>query len=193
LNLSQLRGIYAEGGKITKWGQLGLKGEWADKPINLYGMLRKRATGDPPGIVNFLQHRVLLGAEFKSSLHEEIDSDNVVALDAIVNAVATDRYGIGYSGFANKSPKTKTLTIAETAKHRFFTGTPDEVLRREYPLSRTIYLCINQDPTRSMNPLLRDFLRYALRREGQKAVSDDQAKFLPLPANFLAAERKKLK
>jgi phosphate transport system substrate-binding protein len=194
LTLSQLREIYREGGTITRWGQLGLTGAWANQPINLYGMLRHRATGNPPGIVNFMQQRVLLGDEFKQTLREQVDAPGVTALDAIVRAVASDPNAIGYSGFANKLPGTKTLALAETAnaKH-FWTGTPDEVLRREYPLSRTIYLCVNLQPGHTLDPLLREFIRYTLSREGQQDVARDQAHFLPLPAPMLAAERAKIK
>jgi len=189
LALTQLREIYAEGGTITRWGQLGLAREWAEKSITLYGMLRRRATGDPPGIVNFLQHRVLLGREFNSSLQEQVDSADVSALDAIVRAVALDERGIGYSGFANKRPGTKTLALAETTDGPFWPGTPDEVARRDYPLSRTIYLCANRSPVRPLDPRVREFLRYVLSREGQRVVATDRARFLSLPAAMAAAER----
>ncbi len=192
LTLAQLRAIYAEGGNITTWGQLGLTGDWSTKPIHLYGMLRHRATGNPPGIVNFLEQRVLGGAAFKESVHEQIDADGVSALDAIVRAVAADRYGIGYSGFANRLPETKTLALAETARGPFWSGTRDEVARRDYPLSRTIYLCVNRPPGRSLDPLVREFLNYVLSKEGQQAVAADQSGFIPLLAALVAAERGKI-
>src|SRR5262249_48336795 len=116
LTLAQLHAIFAEGGAITTWGQLGLKGEWANEPINLYAMLRHRATGDPQGIVNFLRQRLLDGAEFKSSLREKIDSDGISALDAIVRAVAADRFAIGYSGFANIRSRAKASRRWPTIK-----------------------------------------------------------------------------
>jgi phosphate transport system substrate-binding protein len=180
LTLAQLREIFREGGTLTRWGQLGLTGTWADRPINLYGMLRHRATGNPPGIVNFMQQRVLLGDEFKQTLHEEVDAPGITALDAIVRAVASDTDAIGYSGFANKLPRTKTLALGETAnaKH-FWAGTAEEVVRREYPLSRTIYLCVNLQPGHPLNPLVREFIRYTLSREGQQDVARDQAHFKP--------------
>jgi hypothetical protein len=43
-----------------------------------------------------------------------------------------------------------------------------------------------------LDPLLREFLSYALSREGQQTVASDQAGFLPLPAALLAAERARI-
>src|SRR6202043_3056187 len=59
---------------ITRWGQLGLTGDWANRPIHLYGMVsRYKKTGNPPGILYFFTQRALAGGEMKSTVREIAD------------------------------------------------------------------------------------------------------------------------
>ena len=64
--------------------------------------------------------------------------------------------------------------------------------RRSTRSARTIYIFVNREPGKPLDPVLREFIRYALSREGQQAVVDDGI-FTPLPAAMDAREREKLK
>jgi phosphate transport system substrate-binding protein len=198
LTLEQLDAIFSKtrrsGAKeITTWGQLGLGGEWAQRPIRAYGMLRRRESANPPGIVNFLENRMLRGGEFRDDIREQPGSAAEPALDAIVRRVAEDPAGIGYSGFAYARPGARTVAIARTATSPFYGGHPEEVASREYPLSREIYLMVNRVPGKPIAPPLREFLLYTLSREGQRAVAADRMKFIPLDAAQAAAARVQLR
>jgi len=176
-------------GRIATWGQLGLTGEWADKKIALHGMTVRRETGNPPGIVNFLEHRVLAGREWRDGITAHTDvTGGAQALELIVRAVAADPAALGYSGFGYAQPGTNTLALAETDAGPFFAGTAAEVARRDYPLARTIYLCVDRAP----DALTRNFLRHVLTAEAQHAIAADAQKFFPLPAAALAAARAQL-
>lgn len=195
ISLDQLDSIYSKdrrrGGKpIKTWGELGLGEDWESRPIHAYGMLHRRSTGNPPGIVNFLQQRVLLAGEFRDDIQEQIDRPREAALDAIVHRVAEDLLGIGYSGFAYGVPGTKTLAIAETNLGPYFTGTREEVTRRDYPLSRQIYLGFARAPGKPLDSALCEFLHFVLSRQGQQAVADDRMQFIPLsPEQAASAQR----
>ena len=185
LTLAQLDGIFSKtrrsgSPEITRWGQLGLGGEWADKPIHVYGMLRRRDTANPPGIVNFLEQRLLAGGEFRDDLSEQAGDAREPALDAIVRRVSEDPAGIGYSGFAYARPGAKSLAIAAALAGPYLRGTASEVARRDYPLSREIYIAVNREPGKEIPPVLREFLRFTLSREGQQAVARDRMRFIPL-------------
>jgi phosphate transport system substrate-binding protein len=192
LTLAQLRAIYARDGGIRTWGQLGLGGPWTARPIHVYGMPTRRSTGNPPGIVNFLRQRVLPDSEFRGDIAECPDSAEGSSLDRIVRAVASDPDGIGCSGFGNAAPGARTLALAEGEGGPYYAGTPDEVARRIYPLTRTIYLCVDRAPGRPLDPRLGDFIAFVLGPEGQKAVADDPERFLPLPPEMARAEVLKL-
>jgi phosphate transport system substrate-binding protein len=175
--------------QIATWGELGLGGAWAARPVHVYGMLTKRETGNPPGIVNYLQQRVLLGGEFRDDVREQRDQPGESALEGIVNRIAADRDGIGCSGFAFVMPGVKAVALAEARGGPYYRGSPREVALRLYPLSRRIYLMVNRPPDKPLAPLLREFLRWTLSREGQQIVAEDSMHFVPLNAAQARAAR----
>jgi len=178
VTMDQLREILARDGRIATWGQLGAGGVWADKKISLHGMLVRRDTGNPPGIVNFIEQRLLAGRGWRSDLATHTDvAGGPQALELIVRAVAADETALGYSGFAYAQPGTKTLALASAGSGPFFAGTAEEVARRDYPLSRTIYLCLGPAPDEAT----REFVRYVLGPGGRETIAADAEKFFPLP------------
>ena len=120
-------------------------------------MVVNRKVGNPhAGIVAYLMQRLMLGGEFKPETRQVPDTGmgrgNNRALDEIVQAVAADRDGIGYSGFANAVAGVKALALAEDAGHPFYAGTRDEVARRVYPLTRTIFVFVRRGTRRPAGP-----------------------------------------
>lgn len=186
LSVARLREALARDGAITTWGRLGATGAWADKTISLHGMTVRRETGNPPGVVNFLEQRVLAGRPWRDdgALTVHVDSPGpggMQALEKIVRAVAADEGALGYSGFAYAQPGTATLALAETDAGPFFAGSVAEVAARDYPLARTIYLCTGHEP----DAATRAFVRHVLGDAGQAAVAADAGGFLPLPVPVL--------
>lgn len=177
LSLDQLREVFARDGRITTWGQLGLGGEWEARKISVHGMRVRRETGNPPGIVNFLEFRLLTGRGWRQGLHECSDApDGTQSLEQIVRAVAADEAAIGYSGFAYAVPGVKTLALGETEAGPFFAGTEAEIAGRDYPLARTLYLAVAPSP----DPATGKFLRHVLSPAGQGIVAEAGGGFLPL-------------
>jgi phosphate transport system substrate-binding protein len=166
---------------ITTWGQLGLTGEWADKPIHLWGV------EIPNGYDTFVNMHVLAHGQWRG----EIQTQHTVI--PLSDKVAADKYAMSYTGLAwNTNPGTKVLRLAV---HKGDTAIPpafDTVASQQYPLSRTIYIFVNRAPGKPLNPVLQEFIRYALSREGQQAVVDDGI-FTPLTTSMDKAELEKLK
>jgi len=197
ISVRQLREIYAPGGKITKWGDLGLTGEWADQPIRVFSVPISDPNGNPLGIINYLTQRLLGGKPgWRRSIYQ-VDSNGPALeqhmLNRIVREVAANRYAIGYSGFGFAATGTKTLAIAETDAGPWYQGTPDEVARRAYAFTRTIYLGVNRPEGAALRPAVREFLRFVLSRNGQAAFTEGAEKYLPLTADVAAAERAKVR
>ncbi len=163
---------------ITTWGQLGLKGAWAGKPISLYG--RNAASGT----YGFFKEHALAKGDFKDTVKEQPGSASVV------QGVSEDLYGIGYSGIGYRTSGVKALAIAEKVGGSAVPGTYENVLNGTYPLYRPLYVYVVRDPRRPMDPLTKEFLRYVLSREGQEVVVKDG--YLPLPAATVARELAKL-
>jgi phosphate transport system substrate-binding protein len=99
-----------------------------------------------------------------------------------------DRYAIGYSGSAYVDAAVKILALSEHSRAPYYPPSYENVARAAYPLSRLIYLNVNRAPGRPLNPVLAEFLRFVLSREGQQIVRD-QAIYLPLRASQAVAAR----
>lgn len=161
------------GAAITTWGQLGLTGEWADKPIHVYAIKPWN------GFEEFIRQRVLSFNGKRGEWRDDLHYDPVVF--PIAQHVAEDRYGIGYSGMAYLDAGVKVLPLGENANGPFYAPTYENVARATYPLSRLVFFNTNKAPGKPLNPALEEFLRYILSREGQQMILK-QALYIPLRA-----------
>jgi phosphate transport system substrate-binding protein len=156
---------------LVTWGDLGLTGEWADKPISLYG--RDSASGTN----GFFKEHVLLNGDYKSTVKE------LSGAAGVVQGVGSDRFAIGYSGIGAKTPDVRPLSIAKDAKSDAVEASADTAYSGKYPMTRLLYVYVNAKPQTQLDPLRREFLRYVLSRQGQQDVIKDG--FYPLTANLV--------
>ena len=164
---------------IRRWGQLGLGGDWAGAPISLYG--RNSASGT----YGYFKKHALCGGDYKDEVKEQPGSASVV------QGVAKDRYGIGYSGIGYRTSGVRAVPLARKGSKRFVAPSYANVLNGTYPLGRFLQIYINKTPGKPLDPLVREFLRFVLSREGQEAVI--KAGYDPLPYKIVLEELKKLK
>jgi phosphate transport system substrate-binding protein len=181
LTLQQADAVFSKtrrrGGKDVKtWGDLGLTGDWTSRPVSLYG--RNSASGT----YGFFKEHVLQSGDYRDTVKEQPGSASVV------QSVTEDRFGIGYSGIGYKTSGVKALHLAD--KGEFFDGSYANVTSGKYPLSRFLYLYINKAPGKPLDPLVKEYVKLILSKEGQEVVVKDG--YLPLSAALVAAELKKL-
>ena len=157
---------------ITTWGQLGLTGEWADKPIHIYGIKPW------DGIEALIRERVLNYDGKRGEWRADINFDSVFNTARRVNG---DRYGFGYTGLSYIDAGVRVLALGESANGPFYAPTYENVALNRYPLNRVIFFNANRPPTKPLDPVLAEFLSFILSREGQQIVRD-HAVFLPLSA-----------
>ncbi len=183
LDLAQLDGVFSKTRKrgaqdITTWGQLGLKGEWSNKPISIYG--RNSASGT----YGFFKEHVLDKGDYKDVVKEQPGSASVV------QGITADKFGIGYSGIGYKTSGVKVLSLAEKAGGTCFDGDYQNVISGKYPLSRYLFLNIVKYPNKPLDPMVKEFIKYVLSYEGQEIVIKDG--YLPLTYEVVQEELKKL-
>jgi phosphate transport system substrate-binding protein len=177
---------------IRTWGQLGLPGEWADKPIHVYGYTLKLS-----GESYFFETAVFHGGDkWNPALVEfgdlvKPDGTRVPPQKQLTEAMSADRYGIGYTNIKFKTPQLKAVALAGTAGGPYVELTRESVQNRTYPLSRAVHFYVNRVPGTPLQPKVREFLRYILSREGQEAVSRT-GEHLPLTDELVRRELKKL-
>ena len=73
----------------------------------------------------------------------------------------------------------KTVPLARTAAGPFVMPSLESVQDRSYPLAREVYFYANRAPGQKLDPLVAEYLRFIVSREGQEAVMAD-GKYLPL-------------
>lgn len=171
---------YRGGGPITVWGQLGLTGDWADRPIHVY------AVKPWNGFEEFVRQRVLSTATQRGEWRTDLSFDRLIF--PIAAHVAQDRYALGYTGLAFVDAGVKSLALAPEANGPFYSPSYENVALAAYPLTRLIYFNFNRAPGKALDPALAQFLRFVLGREGQQVVLD-QAVYLPLRAGQAAQAR----
>jgi phosphate transport system substrate-binding protein len=169
------------GDPVTTWGQLGLTGDWADKPVHVWGVKPWN------GFEEFVRERVLGTAGHRGEWRSDIHFVDTVF--PVSPAVAKDPYAIGYAGLAYVGEGVRLLPLSDG-------GPPvapgyEEVARAAYPLSRLVYINLNKAPGRPLDPVLEEFVRFILSREGQQVVLDE-AVFLPLRSEQAAGSRARL-
>ncbi len=180
ISIEQLRQIYTSAKPVT-WADLGQSGELASHPVNAYGMINLRPTGNPPGIVNYLQRTIADGQALSGHVIQKDGSSGSHALEEIVNAVGDDPLAIGYSGFQFASESTKTIPVAHGTSGPYVSGTPSSVAAMHYPLARSVYIAVHPAPDRLHADATDRFLSFVHGDTGQQCVQDSKANFLPLP------------
>lgn len=185
---------------IRTWGQLGLTGEWADKEIIPYGLNARyhQATEISDRILqgsDKWNEKLRIYANFVAPAGDAKSSMGFGRLQRGLNDdLIKDRYGIAYVAQpvgANLPKELKVLELARTAAGPYYAYTLENLRSRQYPLVDEIYAYAGGQDARTIDPKVREYLRFIVSREGQEAVMRD-GKYLPLTAEVCREMLKKL-
>jgi phosphate transport system substrate-binding protein len=187
LSMQQVDAIFSKGRKggyakeVKTWGDLGLTGDFANRAISLYG--RNSASGT----YGYFKEHALFKGDYKDTVKEQPGSSSVV------QSVGSDKFAIGYSGIGYATSGVRAVPMSDERKNggAVFAANYENALSGKYPLSRFLYIYINKDPKKPIDPLTREFLKFVLSKEGQEIVVKDG--FLPLTAKMETEEVTKLK
>ncbi len=178
LTLQQIDSIFSStrkrgGVAVSTWGDLGLTGEWAKRPVSLYG--RNSASGT----YGFFKEHALKNGDYSNAVKEQPGSASVV------QGVEKELGGIGYSGIGYKTSGVRAVPVAE--KDKPVEPTQESVESFTYPIARTLFVYINVPP-KGLDPLTREFIRFVLSKQGQQDTVKDG--YFPLPDAQAAGGRK---
>ncbi|MZH03238.1 MAG: phosphate ABC transporter substrate-binding protein PstS family protein [Nitrospinae bacterium] len=162
LNMKQVDALFSKSRRrghkeVTTWGDLGVTGNWADRPISAYG--RNSASGT----YGFFKKLVMKKGDYKDEVKEQPGSASVV------QSVSVDPFSAGYSGIGYKTSSVRALPLAESGTS-FVAPTADNALAGDYPLARFLYIYVNKAPGKPLDPLTKEFVKMILSKEGQQVV-----------------------
>lgn len=182
MSLEQVDGILSVtracgGSDITRWGQVGLTGDWANRPIQLYGR------NSVSGTYGYFKEVALCKGDFKANVNEQPGSASVV------QSVSTGLNAIGYSGIGYRTSGVRALPLSKTGTN-YVEPTPETATDGSYPLARVLFVYVNKAPNKDLNPLEREFFRMVLSKQGQEIVNRDG--YVPMPEALAAKFRAEL-
>jgi phosphate transport system substrate-binding protein len=162
----------SKGGRLTTWGQLGLKDQWSQQPLHLYGRNKKSGTRD------FFKHVVLLDGELSDDVQEQPGSASEIL------AIAQDSLAVGYAGVGFHSTMVRIVPLAADSGGTALLPSTETVSNGQYPLARPLYLYVNKSSKGKLDPVVGEFLKFVNSRQGQEAVA--RANFYPLTAGQIS-------
>jgi phosphate transport system substrate-binding protein len=164
ITLDQLAEIYAEGGKITKWSELGVK-----MPPGSDEIIRVSRQSNSGTYFYFREAILGKGRDFKLGSRDMQGSKDVVEL------VSKTPGAIGYSGMGYAIPEVKTLRVAKKAGDQAYPPTVETTLNHTYPVARPLFMYTLGEPAGAT----RKYIDWILSEAGQKIVL--QSGYVPLP------------
>lgn len=159
---------------ITSWGQLGLEGIWATRPIQLYGR------NSVSGTYGYFKENGLCKGDFKNTVNEQPGSASVV------QGITKSINGIGYSGVGYKTSGVVAVPLANKAGQPYVEATAENAIAGKYPLARFLYMYVNKHPNNPLPPLEMEFIKMVMSKGGQMVVIKDG--YIPLPATVAAKQ-----
>ncbi len=164
---------------IDNWGQLDLEGTWASRGIQLYGR------NSVSGTYGYFKQHALCKGDFKNTVNEQPGSASVV------QSVSSSLNGIGYSGIGYTTSSVRAVPLSSAPGEAFVAATPDNAINGSYPLARFLYVYVNKEPGKELDPITSQFLTMVLSKQGQEVIVKDG--YIPLPAKVAEREISKFK
>jgi phosphate transport system substrate-binding protein len=167
LSMPQVDAIFSKTRKlgfatdVRTWGDLGLTGDWASKPVSLYG--RNSASGT----YGYFKEHALGNGDYKDTVKEQPGTSSVVT------GVASDRYAIGYGGIGYITADVRAVPLSKDGKLPPVEAIAENAYSGKYPMARFLLLYVNLKPGTDLDPLRREFVRYVFSQQGQSIVVKD--------------------
>ena len=174
LSMPQVDAIFSKTRKagfasdITDWGVVAP--EWKGKALSLYG--RNSASGT----YGFYKEVALKKGDYKATVKEQPGSS------AVVQGVASDLAGVGYSGIGYVTSGVRALPLSAKDGEEMMEPSYENCLSGKYPLGRFLFVYVNKKPNEPMPTLVHEFVRFIESKQGQETVIKDG--YFPLKAEM---------
>ena len=166
------------GRSIDTWGDVGLTGDWASKPISIYGR------NTISGTYEFFRQTALYSGEYKPEVKLQVGSE------AVVEGVARDKFAIGYSGLGYKTGGVSAVPLSVFFGAKCYDTSVESVLAGKYPLARYLYIYVNKKPGEALDAPRAEFIKYILSKDGQ--TQTEKGGYYPITEEIREAELQRL-
>ncbi|HEX2955252.1 MAG TPA: PstS family phosphate ABC transporter substrate-binding protein [Chitinispirillaceae bacterium] len=156
ISLDQLKQIFAEGGTVTKWSDIGITipGTSSDEIVRV-------SRQSSSGTYEFFREHVLNKADFKLGSRDMNGSKEVVEL------VGNTKTAIGYSGMGYANGSVKMLKIKTAGG--VIPPTVENTQSKIYPLARSLQMYTLGEPEGAV----KKYIEWIMSTNGQKILADN--------------------
>jgi phosphate transport system substrate-binding protein len=193
LTKERVASIFSTGsgsGDLTSWSQVGMSGDLADKPIHPTGLYWDAYNRpEDPYMGEYMMYRQMgpfPGAVFSQNYEQYLHYSDVVS------KVAGDPLAIGIVALNKADASVRVVPLVESDGHTFSTGRVQDLIADRYPYPRDLYIYIRREPGTPFDPVVKEYMRMILSKQGQEAIAEDSMGYLPLNADDAKAELEKL-
>jgi phosphate transport system substrate-binding protein len=162
------------GRSIDTWGNVGLTGDWASKPISIYGR------NTISGTYEFFRQTALYSGEYKPEVKLQVGSE------AVVEGGAGDKFAIGYSGLGYRTDAVRAVPLSVFFGGKCYDTSVESVLAGKYPLARYLYIYVNKKPGEPLDAPRAEFIKYILSKDGQ--TQTERGGYYPITEEIREAE-----
>ena len=177
---------------IRTWGELGLEGDWADKPIHTYGYSLRYSTA-----LEFSAKVLKSSDKWNENLlafgnYVAPDGTRALQAEQILELLEKDPQGMAYIRWQTRfAESVKLLKLAKDSSGPYFDFNVENLQTRSYPLWGDQSFWVSIEPGTKIDPKAAEFIRFVLSQEGQRLVMED-GKYLPLTAEAVREQLDKL-
>jgi phosphate transport system substrate-binding protein len=163
LTLAQLEAIYSRepkrgGGQPEFWKDLGVAGALADERI------ARMSLSHVHGTYIFIRDEIMQGADYRFGVQFE------TVPSSLVQAVGADAAAIGCASVMFATARTRFVPI-QGVDGSFLLPSYQNTASDRYPMVRPMRIAFHRKRDGSMNPVAREFLRFAVSRHGQRIIA----------------------
>lgn len=183
LTTEQVKRIFTTGspnGSLSRWGQLGLTGEWANRVIHPFGTPPHTGFGSYMGKAHF-------NDQTYSPNYEQYGNTT-----AILKRLAADPAGIAFAAIGKEGGELKQIAIADREGGIYSTGSREDLQNNRYAYDRFLYFYVRREPNQAVDPFVKEYFRLVFSKEGQQIIASQVNGYIPLSAQEAAAELAKL-
>ncbi len=184
LTVEQVARIFTTGhpvGDVTRWGQLGLTGEWAARSIHPCGIAQEAAAGLSAWMLKKMGERSFTP-----------EYDGLAQSAQVVQRVGEDPGAVGFASGNITTAGTRLLAIALKEGGYYSSLSVSDLVNGRYPFDRYLLIYLRRIPGKPIDPLVQEYLRMVLSKDGQRAIYTAAPGYLPLNADEIAEESARL-
>src|SRR5581483_8849983 len=193
ITTEQVASIFSTGsgtGDTTSWSQLGIGGALSGKPIHptgLYWDAYQRPEDEYMGEYMMYRHFGPFPGQVFSPNYEQY-----YKYSDVVRKVASDPFAIGIVALNTVTPDVKVVPLPALDGNGLTTGSAADIVADRYPYARVLYFYIRREPGTPLDPLVAEYVKLVLSKQGQEAVAADSKGYLPLNEHDVQLELDRL-